>query len=134
MFRPQPNKLCVFYLQLDAVLDTLSTGDTDISLHIPPRQVKTEKSQGAKICLNFNFRGWGWGSRVEGVFWASQNRKVSKCQDLPKFQFSGGRGYSEQDKTEKSQSAKICLNFNFQGGGGILGKSKLKSPKVPRSA
>ena len=52
---------------------------------------------------------------------------VTKCQDLPKFQLGGG-GYSE---TEKSQSAKICLNFNFSGWGGIL---KLKSDKVPRSA
>ena len=47
---------------------------------------ETEKSQSAKICLNFNFRGGGLGG-----------------------------GYSE---TEKSQSAKICLNFNFRGGGG----------------
>ena len=101
---------------------------------------ETEKSQSAKICLNFHFRGGG------GVFW---NWKVTKCQDLPKFQFSGG-GYSETEKsqsakiclnfnfrgggyseTEKSQSAKICLNFNFRGGRGIL---KLKSHKVPRSA
>ena len=77
---------------------------------------ETEKSQSAKICLNFNFRGGEY----------SETEK-SKCQDLPKFQFSGGGGYSE---TEKSQSAKICLNFNFRGGG-IL---KLKSHKVPRSA
>ena len=52
-------------------------------------------------------------------------------QDLPKFIFScvcvGGGGYSGQVKTEKSQSVKICLNFNWQGGGVILGKSKLKS-------
>ena len=47
---------------------------------------ETEKSQSAKICLNFNFQGGG--------------------------------GYSE---TEKSQSAKICLNFNFRGGGGYSG-------------
>ena len=39
------------------------------------------KTQSAKICLNFNFQ-----SRV---FCASQN---SKCQDLPKFQFSQGVG------------------------------------------
>ena len=50
-------------------------------------QVKSEKSWSAKICLNFNFRGGGG-----GVFWASQNWKVLKCQDLPKFQFSGGGG------------------------------------------
>ena len=71
----------------------------------------------------------------------------SKCQDLPKFQWGGIL------KTEKSQSAKICLNFNFQGGVGGFGYSetekskyqdlpkfqwggilKLKSHKVPRSA
>ena len=58
---------------------TVSVGDTDISLHIPPGgQVKSEKS--SKI-----------------------------CQDLPKFEFSGG-------------------------GGGILGKSKVKSLELPRSA
>ena len=38
-------------------------------------------------------------------------------------------GYSPQVKTEKSSNAKICLNFNFRGGGGILHKSKLKSEK-----
>ena len=65
-----------------------------------------------------------------GQFWASQNLKVPKCQDMPKFQWGGG--YSGQVKTQKSQSAKICLNINL--GGGILGKSKLKSPKVPRYA
>ena len=59
---------------------------------------ETEKSQSAKICLNFNFQGGG--------------------------------GYSE---TEKSQSAKICLNFNFWGGGvggwGLGGILKLKVTK-----
>ena len=122
------------------------------------RQVKTQKSQSAKISLNFSFRGRGWYSgQVKtqksqsgwwweatqqckkvaqarhwfiqtrwypwgiqilvstyifcwGGFWASQNSKVPKCQDIPKFEFFWG------------------------GGGGILGKSKLKSPKVPRSA
>ena len=29
----------------------------------------------------------------------------------------GSGGYSGQVKTEKSSSAKICLNFNFCGGG-----------------
>ena len=38
------------------------------------------KTQSAKICLNFN---WG------GGVLPSQNLK---CQDLPKFQFSGGGG------------------------------------------
>ena len=50
------------------------------------------KTQSAKICLNFNFQG--------AVFWSSQN---SKCQDLPKFQFWGGRGCSEVVKTQKCQ-------------------------------
>ena len=40
------------------------------------------KTQSAKICLNFNFGGGGY-------YLPSQN---SKCQDLPKFQFSGGGG------------------------------------------
>ena len=85
------------------------------------------KSQSAKICLNFNFRRGGYSATEK-----------SKCQDLPKFQFSGGGGYSATEKSKcqdlpkfqfwgggmggilqlKSQSAKICLNFNFQGGRG----------------
>ena len=71
------------------------------------------KTQSAKICLNFNFLG--------GVLWSSQN---SKYQDLPKFQsfgswllnsnfWKGAGGYSGVVKT---QSTKICLNFNFEGG------------------
>ena len=44
------------------------------------------------------------------MFCISQN---SKCQDLPKFQFSGGGGCSVVAKT---QSAKICLHFNFRRG------------------
>ena len=46
-------------------------------------------------------------------------------QDLPKFIFScvcWGRGYSGQVKTEKSQSAKICLNFNW--GEGVFWESQ----------
>ena len=41
------------------------------------------------------------------MFWKSN----PKCHDLPKFQFGGGV------LEVKSQSAKICLNFNF---GGVL--------------
>ena len=121
------------------------------------------KTQSAKICLNFNFRGgggvlksqnpkcqdllkfqflgWvgGWG---EGVL-KSQNPK--KCQDLLKFQLGGGSVLESQNPKcqdlpkfqfwwgvfwkVKTQSAKICLNFNW--GGQCSGKSK---PKVPRSA
>ena len=73
------------------------------------------KTQSAKTCLNFNFKGGG------GVL----ESKNPKCQDLPKFQLGEG-GYW----TVKTQSAKTCLNFNL-GGGGCSGKSK---PKVSRSA
>ena len=62
-----------------------------------------------------------------------------KCQDLIKFQFWGGGGfwgkergdggrrggmggYSWQVTTEKSSSAKICLNFNL--GGGVVSTSQ----------
>ena len=72
------------------------------------------KSQSVKICLNFNFWGEGYSATEK-----------SQCQNLPKFQFLGwGGGYSA---TEKSQSAKICLNFNF--GGGIL-QLKSQSAKI----
>ena len=47
--------------------------------------VKTENTQRAKICLNLNFPG---GRGYSGV----KNWKYSKCQDRPKFQFSGGGG------------------------------------------
>ena len=54
----------------------VSVGDTDISLHIRPRPTS-------------NFRrgvgGGGWG--VVGLFFGSLNSKISKCQDLPKFEF-----------------------------------------------
>ena len=46
------------------------------------------------------------------MFCSSQK---SKCKDLPKFEFGGGRGCSVVVKT---QSAKICLNLNFRRGGG----------------
>ena len=84
-----------FYLNM--VNEMVSTGNTEISLHIRSlrfqaswggggySEVKTENTQSAKICLNFNFQVMG--------------------------------GYSKV-KTENTQSAKICLNFNFRGGGG----------------
>ena len=52
--------------------------------------VKTENTQSAKICLNFNF--WEGAGLGVGLYSGSQN---SKCQDLPKFQFSGGGGFSD---------------------------------------
>ena len=45
----------------------------------------------------------------------SQPSQNSECQDLPKFQFLGVGGTLSQVKT---QSAKICLNFNVGGWGG----------------
>ena len=53
----------------------------------------------------FQNGGGGWGTLP------SQN---SKFQDQPKFQFSGEGGLCQV----KTQSSKICLNFNL--GGGVL--------------
>ena len=47
-------------------------------------------------------------------------------QDLPKFQISGGVTLSQV----KTQSAKICLNFNFWGGGVTLSQVKTQSAKI----
>ena len=59
-----------------------------------------------------------------------QNCKYSKCQEMAKFQFSGGEGV----KTENTQSAKKWLNFSFQEGVGEGGRvPKLKILKVPRN-
>ena len=100
------------------------------------------KTQSAKICLNFNFRG--------GCTLPSQN---SKCQDLSKFQFlgvggmvGGGRGCTLPSQNwncddlpkfqffwggilckVKTQSAKIYLNFNW---GGVLCQVKTQSAKI----
>ena len=60
--------------------------------------LQLEKSQSTKIYLNMNFpEGGGY----------SATGKVTKYQDLPKYEFSGRGGYSA---TEKSQSTKKCLN------------------------
>ena len=80
------------------------------------------KTQSAKICLNFNFRGVEGGGysgvvRTEsakicpnfsggGEFWGSEN---SKCQDLTKFKIlGGGRGYGGGKFGTKSQ-----FNWDF---------------------
>ena len=55
----------------------------------------------------FEFGGGG-GSVLE-----SQN---PKCQDLSKFEFFGGRCSGKI----KTQSAKICPNSIFRGGGGLF--------------
>ena len=52
--------------------------------------------------------------------------KYSKCQDLPKFQFGAG-GVLKVN----TQSAKICLNFNFLAGdGGSILKANSQSAKI----
>ena len=48
------------------------------------------------------------------VFWKVKTQSAKICLN-PQFQFSGGGGMFWKVKT---QSAKICLNFNFQAGGG----------------
>ena len=84
------------------------------------------KSQSAKICLNFNLGGGG-------ILQLKNHKECSKSQDLPKFQFSGGGGGVNSNflggrysATGKSQSAKICLNLNFRGGGGYSATEKSK--------
>ena len=77
------------------------------------------KTQSAKICLNFNFQGqWG------GVFWKVKTQSAKICLN---FNFFGG------GRVLESQNPK-CQNlpkFLFSGGG-CSGKSKPK--EVPRSA
>ena len=67
---------------------------------------------------------------IFGVGGGYSETEKSKCQDLPKFQFSGWEGGILK---LKSQSAKICPNFNFRGGGGG-GYSETEKSKLPRSA
>ena len=81
--------------------------------------------QSAKICQIFHFLVVC--VCVGGLLQTNSN---AKCQGLPKFSFSGGRGVTSDQL--KIQSAKICPNFHFQGGRGG-GADQLKS-KVPRSA
>ena len=69
-----------------------------------------------------------------GVFWVSHNRteKTQSAKICLNLNFAAwGRGYSGQARSENTQSAKMP---KFQFSGGILGKSELKIFKVPRSA
>ena len=50
---------------------------------------------------------------------------MHKCQYLPKFEFS--EGYSEEVKTQKPLSAKICINLNWEEGGY---SGEVKTPKL----
>ena len=100
------------------------------------RDSETEKSQSAKIWLNFNFGGGGYFETSD----LDPGKKVGKLdfgggilklwiwtqEKNWKFGFGGVGGYSE---TEKSQSAKIWLNFNFRGGGGYSKTSDLDPGK-----
>ena len=87
----------------------VSTGDTDISLHmVYSGEVKTQKYSKCQDLPNFEFSGVGYSQEVKtqntlsvkiclilnwgGVFWGSQNSKYSKCQDLPNCQLSRGGG------------------------------------------
>ena len=70
-----------------------------------------------RLVSTYSNRHWargGWGVRCS----ESQN---SKCQDLPKFQFSGGGDVLKV----KTQSAKICLNFNSRGREGVEGEKNI---------
>ena len=71
------------------------------------------------MCLNFNFRGVGWGGGwgVGGGGWGVGGGGVG---------VGWGGGYSV---TENTQSPKICLNFNF-GGGGYSVTENTQSPKI----
>ena len=96
----------------------------------------TEKSQSAKICLNFNFRGGGYVKNHKvlclnfnggggvcateksqslpiSIFWGGVfgNWKITKCQDLPKFQFLRGGILHELTKCQD------LPKFQFSGGG-----------------
>ena len=85
--------------------------------------------------LNFNFPAGGGGGRGEEEGRYSGQVKTENTQSAKiclKFNFFLEGMYSGQVKTENTQSAKICLNFNFLVGG-ALDKSKLKILKVPRS-
>ena len=70
-------------------------------------------SQNSK-CLDLPKFNMGGGGGREGC----SGSQIPMCQDLPKFQFLGGGGGGVLEV--KSQSAKICLNLNFQVGGVVL--------------
>ena len=95
----------------------VSMGDTEISLHIrSPRfrayggggysGVRTENTQSAKICLNFNLGG------EEGGYSGVRTENTQSAKICLNVNWGGG-GTLESN----TQSAKICLNFNLGGGG-----------------
>ena len=65
----------------------VSTGDTEISLHI----------RSPRFRAYWRVQFWWRGEYYSGV----RNWKYSKCQDLPKFQFSGGRGALQSENCQR---------------------------------
>ena len=64
---------------------------------------------------------------LHGTNCTVEKRKSQSAKICLNFNFQGGGGYSA---TEKSQSAKICLNFNFFWGGGYSATGKSQSAKI----
>ena len=105
----------------------VSTGDTEISLHIrSPKTLELPKSQSS----GGRGEGRGGGEGGRGLYSGVRTENTQSSKICLNFNLGGG-GYSGV-RTENTQSAKICLNFNFQGG--ITQESELKILKVPRSA
>ena len=65
------------------------------------------------------------GEAGRGVFWKVKTQSAMICLNF-NFQEGGGGVFWEV----KTQSAKICLNFNFQGGGGMFWEVKTQSAKI----
>ena len=58
------------------------------------------------------------GTIYEGGVFCSQNWKVLKCQDLPKFEFSGVGGRVFCSQNWKVLNCQDLPKFEFGGGGG----------------
>ena len=89
---------------------------------------QTNSTQSAKICPNLHFRGCGGPDQLN-----------PNCQDLSKSAFSGwGVGGCAVVvvvvQTNSTQSAKICPNLHFQGGGGGPDQLNPKCQDLPKSA
>ena len=111
-------------------------GDTAISLHI--RAPRNSGGGGSPDQLNPNcqdlsksaFSGWGAGGCGVLVV-VVQTNSTQSAKICPNLLFRGGGEVVVQ--TTSTQSAKICLNLHFQGGGGWWWSRPTQS-KVPRSA
>ena len=85
-------------------------------------KVKTQNTQSAKICLNLNFWGGEWRVYSPKV----KTLKCSKCQDLSKFEFFLGGGYSPESKLKILKVPK----FEFSGEGGGEGVKWGPNPRI----